>query len=311
MSSPDSMRMSSNEDDVPDPPPPPSPPSPLPPRPRPWTDIWHPVSERAPALGWVSTFEEACEVKKHFEVFSSLTFVSERHNSFPEGPKQKIRFSDSIIEGDGTPFFLRGRWEYSCMFGRDKHAARIKKAVEEEKRQHKQDHPSCKKKNKKMQSSKKMGCPAKLHMREVACIMDFKASTTYQQKRASQRVKEAMARGDTLQIEKRIYIQLPSDEDHKNVHSLGEVTGFMKPINKQVSAKLDELVAHGVSSVGEMRRHLKVHVETVLFPEAATRPPLTNAGYYPSDETMGKHIYTAKMRLRIDMTQINTNVFQT
>lgn len=64
------------------------------------------------------------------------------------------------------------------------------------------------------------------HVIIFVCLhFSLQASTTYQQKRASQRVKEAMARGDTLQIEKRIYIQLPSDEDHKNVHSLGEV-GF-------------------------------------------------------------------------------------
>ncbi|XP_071952734.1 uncharacterized protein [Antedon mediterranea] len=47
-----------------------------------------------------------------------------------------------------------------------------------------------------------------------------------------------------------------------------------------------------------MRRHLKIYVETVLFPDAETRPAVTNTAYYPQDQTLRNHIYTSLMALR-------------
>lgn len=68
-------------------------------------------------------------------------------------------------------------------------------------------------------------------------------------------------------------------------------------MNKEVREKLYEMVGHGVTSVSEMRRHLKVYVDTQLFP-SASKPSLTDAAYYPSDVTIRIHIYLAQLRLR-------------
>lgn len=71
----------------------------------------------------------------------------------------------------------------------------------------------------------------------------------------------------------------------------------MNPLSKEVRDKLGELVGHGVTSVSEMRRHLYVYVDTLLFKDMK-RPALSDAAYYPTDETIRTHIYLAQLRLR-------------
>lgn len=69
-------------------------------------------------------------------------------------------------------------------------------------------------------------------------------------------------------------------------------------MNKHVSGKLEELVGQGVSSVSEMRRHLRIYVETVLFKDEDNRPSITDLAYNPTDVIIRQHIYVAQLRFR-------------
>jgi len=71
----------------------------------------------------------------------------------------------------------------------------------------------------------------------------------------------------------------------------------MNPLSKEVREKLVGLVGHGITSVSEMRRHLRVFVDTVLFAKQR-KPATSDAAYYPTDATIRKHIYLAQLRLR-------------
>lgn len=62
----------------------------------------------------------------------------------------------------------------------------------------------------------------------------------------------------------------------------------MNPLNKEVREKL--YVGHGVTSVSEMRRHLKLYVDMQMSPNSS-KPSLTDAAHYPSDVAIRKHIY--------------------
>ena len=55
----------------------------------------------------------------------------------------------------------------------------------------------------------------------------------------------------------------------------------MNPLSKEVREKIGKLVGHGVTSVSEMRRHLQVFVDTMLF-KKIKRPALSDASYYPN-----------------------------
>lgn len=93
-------------------------------------------------------------------------------------------------------------------------------------------------------------------------------------------------------------------QQRKTVHHtsflgfLLQLIGFLNPLAKEVRDKIKELVGHGVYNTKEMRRHLKIYVETTLFPNAAKRPVSTNTAYFPTDVTIRNHIYAGRMRLR-------------
>ncbi|XP_052078025.1 uncharacterized protein LOC127715962 [Mytilus californianus] len=134
------------------------------------------------------------------------------------------------------------------------------------------DHPIPVKEKVMVQTSKKKNCPASIIIKERICFPDFK-------------------------MEYRIYMKFPTDQYHQNTHQLGELIGFMNRINKDVSAKIDELVGHGVSSVSEMRRHLKVFVNETLF-SGKTLPSINDVAYYPTDTIIRKHMYMAQTKLK-------------
>lgn len=56
------------------------------------------------------------------------------------------------------------------------------------------------------------------------------------------------------------------------------------------------MVGHGVTSVSEVRSHLKVYVDMQMFP-SADKPSLTDAAYYPSDVAIRKtHLLSTTSR---------------
>ncbi|KAK3093881.1 hypothetical protein FSP39_021404, partial [Pinctada imbricata] len=225
---------------------------------------------------------------------------------FKEIPlKARIRFQDlgdqHVVPTNGVPFVILGRGDRHCVFGKDKHKKKKRRQRNERDKLLQHDHPVTKRSRKSLQSSKKKDCPAKIIMKDVLLFPDYKVEescTERMRRERSEKLRDDI-RGNrqNISIDRRIYILLPTDEDHKDTHLLGEYTGFMKPLSKEVRDKLQELVGHGVSSVSEMKRHLRVFVETVLFSEQ-TKPSLSDAAYFPTDETIRKHIYRAMLRLR-------------
>nr|XP_034331444.1 uncharacterized protein LOC117690837 [Crassostrea gigas] len=110
-----------------------------------------------------------------------------------------------------------------------------------------------------IQSTKKKGCPAKIVMKEVLGFPEYKAKqdTENARRKASEKLRQDLeVMGSNMKREHRIYISLPKDEEHQNMHFLGQITGFMNTVNKEVREKLYEMVGHGVTSVSEMRSHL-------------------------------------------------------
>ncbi|CAC5403653.1 unnamed protein product [Mytilus coruscus] len=161
------------------------------------------------------------------------------------------------------------------------------------------DHPIPVKEKVMVQTSKKKNCPESIIMKEVICFPDFKVTeNTEKRKRVvSEKIRDLINGDDEIKMEYRIYMKFPTDQDHQNTHQLGKLTGFMNPINKDVSAKIDELVGHGVSSVSEMRRHLKVFVNETLF-SGKTLPSINDVAYYPTETIIRKHMYMAQTKLK-------------
>lgn len=259
---------------------------------------------------WVGTFEDAEKIRKAYEVDSSITFVSgkkEANFGRPEiviNEKSRVRFNDvgdpCIVPYDGTPFIILARCERHCIFGKDKHKKKKNELKEGRDSCLKGDHPVPRKRKQLLQASKKKGCQAKIVMKDVVFFPDYqvKKNTEKIKRNASEHLRDDLSDvPDNVNKQRRIYILLPKREDHGSTHLTGQLAGFMNPLSKEVRDKLGELVGHGVTSVSEMRRHLHVYVDTLLFKDMK-RPALSDAAYYPTDETIRTHIYLAQLRLR-------------
>ena len=66
----------------------------------------------------------------------------------------------------------------------------------------------------------------------------------------------------------------------------------MNPVSADIRDKIAELVGHGVDTIGETRRQLRLFIETQLFKDRPL-PALTDTAYYPLDDTIRKHMYLA------------------
>lgn len=74
--------------------------------------------------------------------------------------------------------------------------------------------------------------------------------------------------------------------------SVNQVAKMMQHMDESLKFKINELVIQGVYYLGEMRRHLKDYVETVLF-KGADLPSRMNTRYYPTDKDILNHIQMA------------------
>ncbi|XP_038068031.1 uncharacterized protein LOC119737634 [Patiria miniata] len=212
-----------------------------------WTSKWTPIPQSEdgsgasdPELcGWVSTVEQAWSVKESFEIAKSLKFNADKSQKYTAGAshdpdahtvlQHRIRFADvkeHVVPNDGVPFITASRSQMTCMFGRDKHAKRRKRAQEEREKclKKKEDHPF-KRHCRKLQASRKRGCPAAIIVKEVFRFVDYKVEagcTTWQERKISKAIRTRLESGVLPKWEQRVYIRLPCDADHKESHSIGQ-----------------------------------------------------------------------------------------
>lgn len=213
---------------------------------------WHQVKE---LNGWVSTFAEAEEVRRYFETKSSLCFVGHKkspnfgynlaldhHDAASASGRSKtaerfVRFADhkeGIVDSAGIPFMVMGKYTLDCVFGRDKHKVAKQRAADRRKTELQDDHPRPTKTRKRIQPSKKKGCPAEITMKEVILFPEFQSSKQkrYARDQKSKEIRQAISSGKPIKMEHRIYIQLPSAASHQNTHSLGPLVQEMASLDK-------------------------------------------------------------------------------
>ncbi|XP_044184525.1 uncharacterized protein LOC122964756 [Acropora millepora] len=90
----------------------------------------------------------------------------------------------------------------------------------------------------------------------------------------SDRLRTDVKNGQRPQFERRIYISLPLEEDHKD-HVLGEVGGMLQPIDRSLVEKIYTLVGEGVKTVDEMKSHGFKPRTTTTLPSLSIKMPET------------------------------------
>ncbi|XP_077513428.1 uncharacterized protein LOC144124556 [Amblyomma americanum] len=96
--------------------------------------------------------------------------------------------------------------------------------------------------------------------------------------------------------EQRIYVAISPMSFH-HAHQFGEMAGFSQTVNKAVSARIQDLVCEGVTSVQEVKKCLDYYVQDVLF-GGKNKPSRSCRAFFPTQEDIHNHIQAALRRDR-------------
>ncbi|CAH3024912.1 unnamed protein product [Porites evermanni] len=237
-------------------------------------------------VGYVGSVEEAMTVIRQYELETTTKFSCFKSDKMfgagdPFAKQRKVYFKDDKIPFDGVPFSIIGTKVFDCQHGPDR-----KKSFKARHSEEKVDDHSFKRRRFLPQDTMKFGCPASICLSKVIkyCNYKIRDDTERLRRDMSKKLKTDITSGQKPQVERRIYIQLPKEDEHKD-HITGEIGGILQPID----------IAEGVKTVDKMLRHLRQFVKTELLP-GQSPPASTNRRYYPTDVDIRNHMYQASVK---------------
>ncbi|CAB4019209.1 Calcium-responsive transcription factor, partial [Paramuricea clavata] len=202
-------------------------------------------------------------------------------------------------------------YSFDCKHGPDR--KKVFKSKLENAKNKNEDH-DCPKRRFLPQNTVKFDCPAQIRLSEVIIYPDYKISDDRERSRRdmSMKLKSDIAKGDKPAYERRIYIQLPKEDQHKD-HAIGEVSGILQPIDKLLTKKIELLVGEGVKTVDEMKRHLKSYVKNENWNGDVNITPQNeiHMRYYPTDMDIINCMYRASVKFilsKIDQENLEKNI---
>ena len=164
-----------------------------------------------------------------------------------------------------------------------------------------------KKKQLRLQRTRKIGCCAHIKIRYYTAYKDYELHNVSlmiprqlwdHKERVLKELRSSITFGKVTG-EKWCYVSLPTENAHSG-HPTGEMSGFTQRVHPVIIAKISELVASGITGVQEVRKCLrimfnKLHIST----ELNLIPSLTDRSFYPMPCDIRNHISKAKKALEL------------
>ncbi|CAN8024318.1 unnamed protein product, partial [Ixodes persulcatus] len=206
-----------------------------------------------------------------------------------------------VVNGD-VPFKVVQSVEKGCLFGRDLKMVQDSRSSQEGGADW--SAATFQRRKVKLQGTKKKGCTAVMHVKQLEMYPEFKVNLTEQStkwerqtasKKAMTQLKLALeeeANGKDKLRQHRFCISMSDSESHSNHDIDASCAGYAQPVNQEVSHKICELVQQGVTSVKTMESCLKFYVEDILFGNKQSPPP-TCREFYPTKTDIKNHIQRA------------------
>ena len=154
-----------------------------------------------------------------------------------------------------------------------------------------------------LQGTRKIGCPAVIHIREYVLYPAYKISDTdfqsnWQLRKEKERMlgmlREDLWHKKDVKKTVKCFVSLPMEEAHHNTHKTGGMHAMAQRIHPKIIAKIHELVEAGISELPEVKRALKLYVTTL--PQS---PNKDDRAYYPTNADLSNHIYKAKAAFQL------------
>ncbi|XP_078493493.1 uncharacterized protein LOC144749079 isoform X2 [Ciona intestinalis] len=234
------------------------------------------------------TLENAQQAIQAFECKTLTKFV--RFNKKKHDPsKGCVHFNAQ----DNTPYVVAAYTRLECQHGRDRN-----KVKNEKKRLNRLagkigDHMYEEKRYMCVQGSKKRNCSAHIGLREIIEFPKHKLTTgkKSEKDKISRKLRSAGLSNVICEKNKCFTVQFPLDTDHSG-HPIGEAAGILQRVDKRLITKTGQLLDEGVSSIMEIKRHLKLYVMLELF-KNETPPSLTNRRFFPTKKDLRNHYNAA------------------
>jgi len=223
------------------------------------------------------SLQEAMKILKNHEIdhtvrYSSHLSTKDFGNTDINKERHKIYFNES----SGIPFISLGQKRFDCHHGQRR---RVKKKAKEEQVDQSNETPV---KSRKRIASKKLGCPAKVIIKEMMRFPGYKVEmkSEYKKKVASHKLREAIKSCNVENQERFFELTIPSISTHRN-HAIGIDDSSCQEIDHELSKKIADYVKSGVRNPDEMKQLLKMYVKYEIFPSKEL-PQGTNSRFYPS-----------------------------
>ena len=212
-----------------------------------------PVRNGTPRRGsgkYVPTLDEARKVIEAHEILTGTKYVLWRGlsgfgNSTPKSKGKRILWQEMRksldgmrhgIERDGVPFMVCGEIIYDCVHGNDMHKSW--KSLYAKRIKEQEDKGTPIKTRKRLSLSKKVGCPARIYLKEVIRFPDYMPPkfTEFHKKETSKKLRKDIDSEKDVMFERRIYISLPTVDEHKfhliggNMAEVSQIT-YRAPVN--------------------------------------------------------------------------------
>lgn len=109
-------------------------------------------------------------------------------------------------------------------------------------------------------------------------------------------LEEKMQMKAEVRCEQRIYVTLSAMSSHCG-HDFEEMAGFSQAVNKDVSAKIHQLVREGVTSAATVKHCLDCYVNDILF-AGKPKPDKNCRAFFPTEVDIRNHVQAALRRDR-------------
>ncbi|XP_078312412.1 calcium-responsive transcription factor-like isoform X2 [Crassostrea virginica] len=258
--------------------------------------------------GYVTSSLKLAELLEKYEYSTSTRFrclKSGKHfgKKFEKSgacdPKVRIwdtqNNADPYIRYDGTPFIIMGKKVLECHQGFDRDSKTNQK---KQTKSPASDH-TFKRKRRLVQSTKKKDCPARIKIRHVVKILNYKVSDKDKPSRkfVPQVKKDLHDNTAELVFQHRFYVSLPLEEVHRN-HMKGAASSIMQPMDSRISNYIKKVVTeHGVTSTLKMKLLIEVFLKQSIFPDSPL-PPKHNKRFWPSLKDIYNHMAVQFLKLR-------------
>ncbi|KAJ1519480.1 hypothetical protein ONE63_004766 [Megalurothrips usitatus] len=195
---------------------------------------------------------------------------------------------DMQIPFTGSPFHVEGTTYFVCT-----HGLQYFKSKQEDDSKTGGKNPATKKKQRRINESIKLGCPAKMTVKSLRVYPDYKAvSDSWRRKCVLlKRLKTDLKSDPPPRFEMHYWFAVSQENTHNHERT---ATLSVQTLHPDIIAEIHRLVSRGITSVPVVKNELVAFVEN-MFKTASVQPDRSNTAFYPNDKAIYNHIYDYKI----------------